>query len=223
MTYSATVRVALAALLAFGLSACGINTVPTKEEAAKAQWANVEAAYQRRADLIPNLVSTVRASAASEEQILTDVIEARSRATSVQLSTDDLSNPQAVQQFQQAQGQLGSALSRLLVTVERYPELQSQQRFADLMVALEGTENRINVERTRYNDAVRDYNTTIRTFPAVVAANVIYGAEPLQPFTADVGTQNAPSVNFDGLGGGAAPGAANDNAGTAMPRTGTGN
>lgn len=217
----AVLKAGLLGMLMFGLSACGINTVPTKEEAAKAQWANVEAAYQRRADLIPNLISTVRGSAASEEQILTDVIEARSRATSVQLDADDLSNPQAVQQFQQAQGQLGSALSRLLVTVERYPQLQSQQRFADLMVALEGTENRINVERTRYNEAVQDYNTSIRTFPAIIAANVIYGAEPLEPFTADAAAEVAPTVDFgDMTGDGAVP--ANDNV-RELPRTGTDN
>jgi LemA protein len=218
---SAVLRAALVAVLAFGLSACGINTVPTKEEAAMAQWANVEAAYQRRADLIPNLVSTVRASAASEEEILTDVIEARSRATAVQLDAGDLSDPQAVQQFQQAQGQLGSALSRLLVTVERYPQLASQQRFADLMVALEGAENRINTERTRYNEAVRDYNTTIRTFPAIVAANIVYGAEPLEAFTADVGADQAPTVDFgDDFDGGGVD-AANDN--IELPRTGTDN
>ena len=221
MKPAAIIRTAALALLAFGLSACGINSVPTKEEAAKAQWANVEAAYQRRADLIPNLVTSVRASAASEEDILTQVIEARSQATSIQLDGDDLSNPEQFRQFEQAQGQLGSALSRLLVTVERYPELRSQQRFADLMVALEGTENRINVERTRYNEAVRDYNTTIRTFPDTIGANIIHGAEPMETFSADAGAQNAPTVNFDGLTDEETRTPANDN--IDLPRTGTDN
>lgn len=193
-------RFALIAAGAAMLASCGINSVPTKEEAAKAAWANVESAYQRRADLIPNLVSTVRGAAAAEEDTLTGVIEARSRATSIQLSTDDLDDPAKFQQFEAAQGELGSALSRLMVTVERYPELQSQQRFGDLMVALEGSENRIETARVRYNEAVQDYNTTIRTFPDIVGAKVIHGAEPMQTFSAKPGADEAPTVDFGNEG-----------------------
>lgn len=193
-------RFALIVAGAAMLASCGINSVPTKEEAAKAAWANVESAYQRRADLIPNLVSTVRGAAAAEEDTLTGVIEARSRATSIQLSADDLDDPAKFQQFEAAQGELGSALSRLMVTVERYPELQSQQRFGDLMVALEGSENRIETARVRYNEAVQDYNTTIRTFPDIVGAKVIHGAEPMQTFSAKPGADEAPTVDFGNEG-----------------------
>ena len=197
MNLVSTVRnLTLAAGLALSLSACGINSVPEQEELAKEAWGNVENAYQRRADLIPNLVSTVRAAAESEEEILTQVIEARSQASSVQLDGTDLTDPSKFQQFEQAQGQLGSALSRLLLVVERYPELQSQQRFADLMVALEGSENRINTMRDRYNAAVREYNTTIRTFPDIIGANIIHGADPMESFSAQAGAENAPVVEF---------------------------
>lgn len=189
-------RFAFIAAGAAMLASCGINSVPTKEEAAKAAWANVESAYQRRADLIPNLVSSVRGAAASEEDILTGVIEARSKATSIQLDAGDLDDPAKFQQFEAAQGELGSALSRLMVTVERYPELRSQARFGDLMVALEGSENRIETARTRYNASVQDYNTTIRTFPDIVGAKVIHGAEPMQTFSAKPGADEAPDVDF---------------------------
>ncbi len=189
-------RFAFIAAGAAMLASCGINSVPTKEEAAKAAWANVESAYQRRADLIPNLVSSVRGAAASEEDILTGVIEARSKATSIQLDAGDLDDPAKFQQFEAAQGELGSALSRLMVTVERYPELRSQARFGDLMVALEGSENRIETARTRYNASVQDYNTTIRTFPDIVGAKVIHGAEPMQTFSAMPGADEAPVVDF---------------------------
>ena len=190
------IRMFLIGALAFGLSACGINSVPTKEEAAKAAWANVEASYQRRADLVPNLVSSVRAAANQEEETLTNVIQARAAATQTQVSGDDLSNPEALQQYAQAQSNLGSALSRLMVVVERYPELQSQGRFADLMVSLESTENQINIARERYNEAVQDYNTTIRTFPDTIGANIIHGAEPLEPYAADPASREAPTVDF---------------------------
>jgi LemA protein len=193
-------RFAFIAAGAAMLASCGINSVPTKEEAAKAAWANVESAYQRRADLIPNLVSTVRGAAEAEEDTLTGVIEARSRATSIQLDADDLTDPAKFQQFEAAQGELGSALSRLMVTVERYPELQSQQRFGDLMVALEGSENRIETARTRYNAAVQDYNTTIRTFPDIVGAKVIHGADPMETFSANPGADVAPTVDFGNEG-----------------------
>ena len=221
MSFGTLLRSFLLALGLVALSGCGINSVPTAEEEAKARWADVQSAYQRRADLIPNLVNVVRGAASSEQEILTQVIEARASASQVQLTTDDLNDPAAIQRFEQAQGQVGGALSRLLVTVEKYPELQSQARFADLMVQLEGSENRIEVARNRYNEAVQNYNTTIRTFPATIAANVIYGAEPMQGFEAKAGAEDAPEVNLDNLGGGnsgAAP--ANDNSATGADQTG---
>lgn len=190
------VRIFLLSAFAFGLSACGINSVPAAEENAKARWADVQSAYQRRADLIPNLVSTVRAAASSEEEILTQVIEARASATQTTLSADNLNDAEQFRAYEQAQGNLGSALSRLMVVVERYPELQSQQRFADLMVSLEGTENRIDNARTRYNEAVQQYNTTIRTFPDTIGANIIHGAEPMETFQAEAGAETAPKVDF---------------------------
>ena len=223
MAFRNFVRSILLALGLVALSGCGINSVPTAEEEAKARWADVQSAYQRRADLVPNLVNTVRAAASSEEAILTQVIEARASATQTQLTTDDLSDPAAIQRFDQAQGQLGSALSRLLVTVERYPELQSQARFADLMTQLEGTENRIEVARNRYNEAVQNYNTTIRTFPATIAANVIYGAERMEPFQAEAGSEVAPEVNFDDMSAPSAAAPANDNWADNQAATGTDN
>ena len=152
--------------------------------------------WKRRADLVPNLVSTVRAAANSEEEILTQVIEARAQATSTTINANELGDAEKFRAFEQAQGNLGSALSRLMVVVERYPELQSQQRFADLMVALEGTENRIDNARTRYNEAVQGYNTTIRTFPDIIGAKIIHGAEPMETFQADAAAQSAPTVDF---------------------------
>lgn len=182
---------------ALTLSACGINSVPTKEEAAKAQWANVEAAYQRRADLIPNLVETAKGAAQIEQSTLQGVIEARASATQVRLSTDDLSDPAKVQQFQQAQGAVSSSLGRLLVSVERYPDLKSQGRFADLMTQLESTENRINISILDYNKAVQDYNTTIRTFPDIIGAKIVHGASPMTPYRAITPDANvAPKVDF---------------------------
>jgi len=184
-------------LAAVSLSACGINSVPTKEEAAKAKWANVEAAYQRRADLIPNLVETAKGAAKIEQSTLEGVIQARASATQVKLGTDDLEDPAKVQAFQQAQGNVSSALGRLLVTVERYPDLKSQARFADLMTQLEGTENRINVSVQDYNGAVQDYNTTIRTFPDIIGAKIVHGAKPMTPYRAVTPNANqAPKVDF---------------------------
>lgn len=199
MTYR-NARWLILPVAAMSLSACGINSVPTKEEAAKAKWANVEAAYQRRADLIPNLVETAKGAANIEQSTLEGVIQARASATQVKLSTDDLEDPAKVQAFQQAQGNVSSALGRLLVTVEAYPDLKSQARFADLMTALEGSENRINTARDRYNEAVRAYNTTIRTFPDAIGAKIFYGAKPKVPFEAATGAQEAPDVNFNTAG-----------------------
>ncbi len=186
-------RVLMSAVL---LSACGLNSVPTAEENAKARWADVQAAYQRRADLVPNLVATVKGAAQSEGEILTEVAQARASASSVQLSGDDLTDPAKVEQFQAAQSRLGGSLSRLLVTVEKYPELRSQGRFADLQEQLEGTENRINIAIRDYNTAVQEYNTTIRTFPSAIGAKVFYGAEPMTPFQAEAGSDVAPTVDF---------------------------
>ncbi|MFC4294909.1 LemA family protein [Novosphingobium tardum] len=216
-------RLAFATLAAAGLAGCGINTVPTAEENAKAKWADVESAYQRRAALIPNLVATAKGAAASETQILTNVTQARANATAINITTDDLSDPATFQKFQAAQNQLTQALGQLRTVVENYPTLQSQARFADLMTQLEGTENRIDVARTRYNQAVQEYNTTIRTFPAVVAAKVIYGAKPLIPFQADAGASSAPTVDFGTPAAAPAAPAVNDNAPqpSASPKTAT--
>ena len=179
------------------LSGCGINSVPTKEEAAKAAWGNVEAAYQRRADLIPNLVNTAGAYLKQEKDVLVGVTEARAKATSINLTADDLSDPVKVEQFQAAQGELSGALGRLMVVMEQYPQLKSDTIMAGLMDQLEGTENRINVERGKYNEAVQDYNTTIRTFPDAIGAKIIHGAEPMTPFKAEAGAEKAPTVDFN--------------------------
>lgn len=186
----------LVPIAAVSLSACGINSVPTAEENAKAKWADVESSYQRRADLVPNLVATVKAAAASETQILTQVTEARSRATSINMTTDDLSDPETFRKFEEGQNQLTQALGQLRTVVEAYPQLQSQQGFKDLNIELAGTENRINTARMRYNEAVQQYNTTIRTFPDIIGAKVIHGAKPMTPFRAAAGAEKAPEVKF---------------------------
>ncbi len=188
----------LAPLVAVSLAGCGLNSVPTAEEQVNAEFGNLQAEYQRRNDLIGNLVETVKGAAGSEEQILTQVTEARSRATSVNLTPDQLDDPQAVRAYNEAQAGLSNARSLLgTVIVERYPQLQSQQRFADLMVALEGTENRIRTQRRDYNAAVQNYNTTIRTFPDAIGARIFYGAKPKVPFEAAAGAEQAPTVEFN--------------------------
>jgi LemA protein len=190
-------RTALVTGLAIGLSACGVNTIPTKEEAVKAKWGDVENQYQRRADLIPNLVATVKGFAAQEKDVLEAVTKARASASQVTVDPTKLSDPAQMAAFEQAQGQVGSALGRLLVTVEKYPELKSNENFLQLQSQLEGTENRITVARRDYNEAVQAYNTEIRTFPSIVAAKVIYGAEPIAPFKATTANaQTAPAVAF---------------------------
>ena len=194
-------------LAAQGVTACGYNTIPTKQERAQAAWADVQSQYQRRADLIPNLVATVQGAAIQERTTLTQVIEARARATSVKVSPETLSDPAAFQAFQAAQGQLTSALSRLLVTVEAYPQLQANQGFLQLQSQLEGTENRITIARRDYNEAVRDYNTSLRTFPTVIWAKTAFaGEQPLQPFTASAEAQTAPQVTFNVDGAAVPPG-----------------
>ena len=171
------------------------NTAVTKEENAKLAWSNVESSYQRRNDLIGNLVKTVEGAADFERGTLKEVIEARSKATSVNVDAENLSAAQ-IEQFQQAQQGVTSALSRLLVTVERYPELKANQNFLQLQSQLEGTENRINVARDRYNAAVTDFNTYIRTFPNTLFASM-FGFEKMERFQADAGAENAPDVEFD--------------------------
>jgi LemA protein len=206
-------RFAFVALAAAGLAGCGVNSIPTAEEAAKARWADVQNQYQRRADLIPNLVATVKGYAKQEQDTLTKVTEARAKATSIQISAADVTDPAKIAQYQAAQGQLSQGLGRLLASVEAYPDLKSNQNFLALQSQLEGTENRIAVARRDYNEAVQAYNTTIRTFPAIIAAKVVYGAKPMVPFAATTpGADTAPAVSFDGPAAPAAAPAANDNA-----------
>ncbi len=180
-----------------GCAGCGTyNSLVGQEEAVEEAWGNIQTAYQRRADLIPNLVNTVRAAGDFEQETLQAVTEARARATSINVSADDLRDPASLAQFQQAQSQLSGALGRLLVVSENYPQLQATAGFRDLQVQLEGTENRINTARTRYNGVVRSYNTAIRRFPAAMFAGM-FGHSRRAPFEADSGAQNAPEVDFD--------------------------
>jgi len=189
---------ALVATLSVSLAGCGINSVPTAEENAKARWADVQNQYQRRADLIPNLVSTVRAAGAQEKDILVQVTQARAGANQVKLSGDQLTDPAKVASFERAQNAVTLSLQRLQ---EAYPELKSQGNYTTLMSQLEGTENRITIARTDYNQAVQAYNTKIRTFPDAVGAKIFYGAKPLTPFSAtSPGADTAPSVNFGNAG-----------------------
>src|SRR6201993_2365380 len=166
-----------------GVVASTYNNLNQLDQGVQAEWAQVENVYQRRADLIPNLVNTVKGSAAHEEKVLSEVTAARASATQVKLSVDDLSNPEKVKQFEAAQAQLSSSLGRLLAVGENYPDLKANAAFRDLMVQLEGTENRISVERRKYNEAVRDYNVGCRQFPSMIAAR-IWGFHPKEPFTA---------------------------------------
>lgn len=187
-------RLVAALVSAALLSACGLNSVPTAEEAAKAKWAEVQNQYQRRSDLIPNLVSTVRAAGAQEKSILVEVTQARASATQVRVSDADLTDPAKVQAFDRAQNAVTLSLQRLQ---EAYPELKSQANYSTLMSQLEGTENRIGISRRDYNEAVQSYNTTIRTFPDAIGAKIFYGAKPMTPFQATTpGAETAPTVNF---------------------------
>ena len=183
-------------VLALFLPGCGYNTLVSADEEAKAAWAQVENVYQRRADLIPNLVATVKGSAQHEEKVLKEVTEARASATQVKLSVDDLSNPEKVKAFEAAQSNLSGALSRLLVASENYPDLKANAAFRDLQSQLEGTENRIAVERRKYNQAVQAYNVKCREFPTVMAAK-LWGFKPKEPFKATTaGAEHAPEVKF---------------------------
>ncbi|HEU0109274.1 MAG TPA: LemA family protein [Flavisolibacter sp.] len=171
------------------------NGLVKEDENVKKAWGNVQSAYQRRADLIPNLVETVKGEASFERGTLNDVINARAKATSMQVNPENLT-PENMQQFQQAQGQLTGALSRLLVTVEQYPNLRANDAFRDLQRQLEGTENRINTERNRFNEVVQPYNTKVRSFPTNIFAGM-FGFQPRPPFEAEQGAQNAPRVDFN--------------------------
>lgn len=187
----------LTALLSLSvLSGCGYNVMQANEEAVFAAWGDVEAAYQRRADLIPNLVEVVKGYAKHEAETLTAVTEARAKVGSLQVTREALNNPETFAKFQQAQGELSSALSRLMVVVERYPDLKANQNFLDLQNQLEGTENRINVARTRYNKAVQEFNTSIRTFPNSLTNKLLLHLERKEPFKADEGAKVAPKVKF---------------------------
>jgi LemA protein len=198
---------AMAAALAGPLAGCGINRIPTLDEQAEAELNNLNSAYQRRADLIPNLVRTVEAAGVQERTTLREVTEARSRATSIQLTPEVLNDPQAMARFEAAQTQLTGALSRLLVVSENYPQLQANQNFRDLQQQIESTENRINVSRRDYNEAVRQLNTEMRTFPGSIWATTVHsGVERREGFQAQAGAERAPTVEFNTItGSGAAP------------------
>jgi LemA protein len=191
-------KLAAIGLTALTLAGCGINTIPTRDESVKAAWGDVQNQYQRRADLIPNLVSTVQAYANQEREVLTSVTEARARATQVQVDASTITDPAAFQRFQQAQDELSGVLGRLLAISERYPELRSNQNFLALQSQLEGTENRISIARRDYNEAVRLYNTSLRTFPTSIWAATLYRSQkPAQPFAATAGADRPPEVRFD--------------------------
>ena len=191
-------RVALIVLAPLIIAGCGVNVIPTKEEAAKAQWAEVQNQYQRRSDLIPNLVNTVKGYAAQERNTLVEVTQARASATQVKVDASTITNPAQFQQFEQAQDRLSGVLGRLMMIQERYPDLKSNQNFLALQSQLEGTENRIAIARRDYNSSVQDFNTTLRTFPQILFANTIHsGSKPMVLFSAAPQAQTAPTVSFD--------------------------
>ena len=190
----------LAPLAAVSLAGCGINSVPTAEEKVNAAWGNLQSEYQRRADLIPNLVETVKGYAAQEKSVLTEITEARASATRVQLRAEDLDDPDKVRAFNEAQSRLSAAIIPLQRLQEAYPDLKSNQNFLTLQSQIEGTENSILVGRRDYNEAVQAYNTRIRTFPDAIGAKIFYGAKPKVPFEAAAGSQNAPKVDFNTTG-----------------------
>jgi LemA protein len=193
-----SLRSVTAAALAVAVAGCGINSVPTAEEKVNARWADVQNDYQRRADLIPNLVSTVKAAGAQEKSILVEVTQARAGANAVTVSPEELSDPNKLRQYERAQNNVSLSLQRMQ---EAYPELKSQGNYTTLMSQLEGTENRIVIARRDYNQAVQEYNTRIRTFPDAVGAKIFYGAKPKVPFQAtSANAEVAPTVNF-GNGG----------------------
>ena len=187
----------LLAALTLSLSGCGYNTFQSTDEQIKASWSEVLNQYQRRADLIPNLVETVKGYAQQEKDVLTSVVEARAKATQVQIPPDALNDPEKFKAFQEGQAELSGALARLLAVVEAYPDLKSNQNFLALQSQLEGTENRINVSIKDYNTAVQAYNTTIRTFPDAIGAKIFYGAKPMATYEATApNADRAPTVKF---------------------------
>jgi LemA protein len=197
-TSIATGRRSLAIIaILLALAGCGVNTIPTKEERAHAAWAEVQNQYQRRADLVPNLVATVRGYAEQERTVLEEVTQARASATQVHVDAATLTDPEALKRYQDAQAQLSGVLGRLLAITENYPELRSNQNFLALQSQLEGTENRIAIARRDYNEAVRDYNTEIRTFPGAIWAGTVYrNARPMTQFAAESAAQHVPTVSF---------------------------
>ncbi|PLR27809.1 LemA family protein [Caulobacter zeae] len=200
-------RLALAsAALAVTLAGCGINTIPTQDEKTKAAWAEVQNQYQRRSDLIPNLVATVKGYAAQEKDVLTSVTQARASATQVKVDASTITDPAAFQKYAAAQDQLTGVLGRLMVIQEQYPDLKSNQNFLALQSQLEGTENRITIARRDYNETARVYNTSLRTFPTILWAKTFYGGQkPAQLFEASAAAQTAPTVSFDAPAAPAAP------------------
>jgi LemA protein len=194
---SRLLTIATVVFLGFSVSACGYNNIPTLEEQAKAKWADVQNNYQRRSDLIPNLVATVQGYAKQEKDVLTAVVEARAKATQVKIDASQLTDPDKLKQFQNAQNQLSGALGRLLAVSENYPDLKSNQNFLALQSQLEGTENRITVARRDYIEAVRAYNTELKTFPGILWAATFFRAnKPMAEFTANEGAQTPPQVKF---------------------------
>jgi LemA protein len=186
-----------AVLAAMVLSGCGVNVIPTSEEKAKAAWSEVLNQYQRRSDLIPNLVETVKGYASQEKDVLTSVVEARAKATSIRVDASTITNPEQFKQFQDAQAGLSGALGRLIAVSEAYPDLKSNQNFLALQSQIEGTENRIAVARRDYIEAVRAYNTELRTFPGVIWASILYrGNKPMETFTISEQQMQVPKVNF---------------------------
>jgi LemA protein len=199
-------RLLLLPLAALVLAGCGVNTIPTQDEQVKAAWGEVQNQYQRRADLVPNLVATVKGYATQESTVLTQVTEARASATQVKVDASTITDPATFEKYQAAQNQLSGVLGRLLSITENYPDLKSNQNFLALQSQLEGTENRIAISRRDYNEAARVYNTSLRTFPTVLWAKTFYsGQKPALPFTATVSAQSAPTVSFDTTPPAAAP------------------
>lgn len=197
MRFQSLSRAVMAGAAAMLLSACGINSVPAAEENAKAKWADVEAQFQRRANLIPNLVEIVQGAADNERAILTEVTEARARATSINVTANDLGDADKMAELAAAQGQVSQGIGRLLASFEAYPNIQSNQNYLAFQSQFEGTENRIAVAIRDYNESVRQYNTTIRTFPDTIGANIIHGAEPLVPYSAVTeGAETAPQIDM---------------------------
>lgn len=197
MTKKMSILVSIAAAVVMSMTGCGYNTMQGQEEEVFKAWGDLESSLQRRADLIPNLVQVVKGYAKHEKDTLTAVIEARAKATSVQINAKDLGSQQAFQKFQQAQGEISSALGRLMVVVEKYPDLKANENFRDLMHQLEGTENRINVARTRYNEAVKVFNYSIRSFPNSVTNSILLHLEKKEYFKADEAAKKAPEVKFE--------------------------